>query len=340
MRYICGTLTRLRRLIGDRRGAVAMIFALSLVPLIGFTGVAIDYARLAHMQTTLQAAADAAAVSGAAANFGTSAQETAANNADGPHAMATNFLTNAWLPLNNGVTPTVTAPAATSTNGATVTVTATAQVAMSFLAIWRSQIPVSVTATATVSVPTSATGTFPFVLPSCLLTDTTLTGNGSTYWNAATGEPNIDPSTGKPYEITMDSAYHGTNDCTNGQWTSFLTDSNSTATIAGDMTSGCGCTLSVGDSVYIEPGTKAALYGDAASFDGQTVLVAVVGQNDLTKAAAKTDIPVVGFAAFVIDSTDQGGKTITGHFTSNYQGGGLSGTGGTYYGVDTVSLSQ
>jgi hypothetical protein len=68
--------------------------------------------------------------------------------------------------------------------------------------------------------------------------------------------------------------------------------------------------------------------------------VAVVNQADLT---AKGWVPIVGFAAFVIDGTAQGQKTITGHFASNYQGDhddGLSGTGGTYYGVDTVALTN
>ena len=330
MRHSSCTLTRLRGLIGDRRGGVALIFALSLIPLIGFTGVAIDYARLVHMKTTLQAAADAAAISGAAANFGTASQETAANSADGPNTIATSFFTNAWLPPESSITKTVNAPTATSTSGAIVTVTATAQVEMSFLAIWQSQMPVSVTATATASVPTSATGAFPFVLPKCLFTST-----NPTYWNSATGEPAIDSSTGNPYEITMDSLYHTTNNCTYGQWTSFLSDSNNVPTIVNYMNNGCGCTLSVGTNIYIEPGSKAKLYGDAAAFDGKTVLMAVVNQADLT---AKTDIPVVGFAAFVVDSTSQGGKTITGHFASNYQGGGQSGTGGTYFGTDTVSL--
>lgn len=310
-----------------------MTFALLLIPLICFVGVSIDYARLVHMKTTLQAAADAAAISGAAANFGTISQETAApTGADGPKTIATSFFTNAWLPPKSSVTKTVTAPSTTSSSGATVTVTATAQVAMSFLALLRSQMPISVTATATVSAPGSATSTFPFVLPECLFSST-----NPTYWNSATGEPAIDPATGKPYEITMDSLYHTTNNCTYGQWTSFLIEANDTQTIASDITNGCGCTLSVGDNIYIQPGTKAKLYGDAAAFDGQTVLVAVVEQANLT---AKIDSQIVGFAAFFIDATNQGRKTITGHLASNYQGGGLSGTGGTYYGVDTVALTN
>jgi Flp pilus assembly protein TadG len=333
MRYISGTIMRLRRLIRDRRGATALIFALTLIPLIGVAGVAIDYARLVHMKTTLQAAADAAAISGASANFGNTSQETAVpSGADGPSSIATNFFTNAWLPPNSSVTQTVTAPTSTSQSGATVTVTATAQVAMSLLAIWRPQIPVSVTATAVVSVPTSATGVFPFTLPACLFT--------APYWNSATGTPGIDPSTGKPYELTMDSLYHTTNNCTYGQWTSFLTNNNSTANTVDEMKNGCGCTLSVGTSIYIQPGTKAAVYGSAAAYVGQTILTAVVDQANLT---ATTTVPIVGFAPFVIDGTDQSGKTITGHFASNYQGDqgdGLSGTGGTYYGVDTVALTN
>lgn len=50
----------LRALPTDRRGAVAIIFALTLIPVLGFIGGAIDYARAYAAKTKLQTALDAA----------------------------------------------------------------------------------------------------------------------------------------------------------------------------------------------------------------------------------------------------------------------------------------
>lgn len=52
----------LKRFAGDRQGAVALLFALVLVPLLGFIGVAIDYGRGARIRADLQAAVDGAAL--------------------------------------------------------------------------------------------------------------------------------------------------------------------------------------------------------------------------------------------------------------------------------------
>ena len=52
-----------RRLRGDRRGNVLMIVGLSILPLVIATGMGIDYAKAARLQTKLNAVADAAALS-------------------------------------------------------------------------------------------------------------------------------------------------------------------------------------------------------------------------------------------------------------------------------------
>jgi Flp pilus assembly protein TadG len=49
----------LRRFERDERGVVGMIFGLSLIPMMGLTGVAIDYTRAAAVRNALQSAADA-----------------------------------------------------------------------------------------------------------------------------------------------------------------------------------------------------------------------------------------------------------------------------------------
>ncbi len=55
-------LSRFRR---DKRGNVAMIYALSIVPLFGFVGFSIDYARMTNSRERLQSSIDAAALAGA-----------------------------------------------------------------------------------------------------------------------------------------------------------------------------------------------------------------------------------------------------------------------------------
>lgn len=67
------------RLRQDRRGNVMMIMAFSLVPLMIATGVSIDYARAARLQTRLNAAADAAALAAVARTMITQSDSTARN---------------------------------------------------------------------------------------------------------------------------------------------------------------------------------------------------------------------------------------------------------------------
>jgi Flp pilus assembly protein TadG len=55
------------RLHGDRSGVVAILAALSMVSIVGFTGLAIDVGNVYYAQAKLQAAADAAALAGATA---------------------------------------------------------------------------------------------------------------------------------------------------------------------------------------------------------------------------------------------------------------------------------
>jgi Flp pilus assembly protein TadG len=49
----------LRRFLKDRRGSVAPMFALAVIPVLGLTGAAIDYSRASSMKVSLQAALDA-----------------------------------------------------------------------------------------------------------------------------------------------------------------------------------------------------------------------------------------------------------------------------------------
>jgi Flp pilus assembly protein TadG len=55
-------LTRLRRRLGDERGASAVIVALLMVPMLGFTAIAVDIGHVYAERARLQVAADAAAL--------------------------------------------------------------------------------------------------------------------------------------------------------------------------------------------------------------------------------------------------------------------------------------
>ena len=52
----------MRRFVREKRGNVAVIFALCCVPLITVVGCAVDYSRATQVRSKLQAAADAASV--------------------------------------------------------------------------------------------------------------------------------------------------------------------------------------------------------------------------------------------------------------------------------------
>ena len=56
------TVAALRRFAGDRKGNVAIIFALTLMPIALLTGMGIDYTSAASKKAMLDAAADAAAL--------------------------------------------------------------------------------------------------------------------------------------------------------------------------------------------------------------------------------------------------------------------------------------
>src|SRR6185295_4371458 len=72
----------LNRLLHDRRGGVAPMFALALIPIVGIVGATIDYSRSANIRTQLLAAADAASVGSVGKN--SAAVAAAANmGADG-----------------------------------------------------------------------------------------------------------------------------------------------------------------------------------------------------------------------------------------------------------------
>lgn len=164
------------------------------------------------------------------------------------------------------------------------------------------------------------------------------------FWNSATGTPVIYTGTpadpygisivGQPWEFRIGSAYHY-DACQSGQWTTFNLDVNSQSAVGNLITNGNPVSLGIGDSTWIQPGTKTASYNDLNSQyptpPGADVSVIVVNTADLTN---KGEVPIVAFAGFHISDVQGGsGKYIQGHFIPNFITPGSGGIGpffGTY----------
>lgn len=129
------------KLFKDRRGAIALQFAILVAPMTLAVGAAVDYSRSVHYRAELQGVADSAALAAATLWKGgtTSAAATTAAN---------NYITAgvSRLPPNGGVTPTV---ATSSSNiGYSADVTLTSSMNTTFLGTVMPSIPVTVYATA------------------------------------------------------------------------------------------------------------------------------------------------------------------------------------------------
>jgi len=331
----------LQRVLRRTDGNVTVLFALLALPMVGVIGLGVDLTRAINMKAALQANVDTAAISGAAAAFGTPTQ---AASTDSPTAVGQSFYKDAGIPPVSSVTAATQAVAVTGAAPGTVTVkaTATAQVQTVFLGYLASLIPVSATATAVASSPTGATGLFPFAIPQCTFDDN---------WNAATGQPNLG-SNGQPLPITLDGSNQSTTKntgCTFGQWSSLTVGGNSASEVDGFVNGGCTCTVAIGDQIDIQPGNRASLYHavqaevDAAvamGLEGVTVLMAVVqGPGLVTNAESQ----VIAFAPFLITGTTN--QSMSGHFVANFHaiGTSIAGSSGTpppNFGAVTVALTQ
>ena len=135
-----------KKLLQQKRGAVAVTFALLTVPIFLAVGGGIDYSRAVHFRSELQGGVDAAAIAGVSAYISAGSSSTGTT-------VANSFITNstALLPQNAGITYTVT-PSTLTSNGALqgylMTVAATGKMKTTFLGLLQPSITVSVTATA------------------------------------------------------------------------------------------------------------------------------------------------------------------------------------------------
>lgn len=129
----------------DRRGVVAVMFGLMLVPILLSVGAAIDVARTATCRRLLQDAVDNAALAGGAAYTG----PDQANNAAG--VARTNFASASFPTALVVGTPSVTTEQGTTNFGGTaynVTVTVSASLGTTFMSLAVPSLSLAATATA------------------------------------------------------------------------------------------------------------------------------------------------------------------------------------------------
>ncbi len=122
------------------------------------------------------------------------------------------------------------------------------------------------------SVP--AQSCFPFATPLSWVTE---------HWND-------DP----PTSFRIGSTYHAED---GGEWTSFLIDANNVPTIRDLIVNGNPDPLTVGDNIYIQPGTKSVLYSDLAVDIGKIGLLPIVADDFATHEYT----PLLGFVAFYLE---------------------------------------
>ncbi len=346
-----GTQLNLLRNRGKKKqdGVVAIVVVILLPALLGFAALAVDVSYGFMIKNELQNAADSTALAGAGCLYAradcsnlnatvpdwssasTKAQVFASNNSVENSAINTVSVEYGYWDASAATPSLRTLPyTPTSNDSPAVKVTVNrsgnyngGEVQTFFARIWGiNSRPISASAVALITSPgnAGAGSLFPVAITKCLFDN---------YWDAANKTPKVATSTnppgfdlpqtvGKPYVFKITSSYHA-GVCESGQWTSLDIDSNNVPTIRDIITNGNSGPIAVGDDIWIQPGSKTALYADvdACSYSGnkscEYVMVPVV--EDIDTHAHNT---VVGLACMRIISAAGGSdKSIVAHLTSD-----------------------
>ena len=313
----------------SRAGQTLITVALALVAILGFVGLAVDVGLMMLARNEVQNAADAAALSGASEfyKFTTPpagpvatpnwarAQDSAAKAVTRNKVMNTALVTGTYQTGYWNLTGTpsgmqsttknpllatdrpaikVTIVKAAGSNGGPISLFLAPLVGVSNMNIKASAVAVSSDPGAV-----SPGQLLPVAIAKCLYDN---------YWDVPTNSPKIDPGTGLPYEFKITSSYM-TGPCEGGQWTSFKEDVNNVPAVRDLIANGNPDPLSIGDSIWIEPGVKNTLYS-SIPVPADVFLPVVAGPID-----THAENLLVGFGAFHIDASVGGsGKYIQGHF--------------------------
>jgi Flp pilus assembly protein TadG len=319
--------------------------AASLIALMGFGALAIDVGMMFLAKNELQNAADAAALAGAQKLYYSgctdcpqsqwTATETAASNAIAYNksmnaTLSTGTVTTGWWNLTG--TPAgmqsktkiwATGDAAAvrvvirkspGTNGGPV--------ALLLAAMFGNQNSQNITSSAVAVVSFPATvmpnQTFPTAINNCMY---------DIFWDKTLNKPKIDPATGNPFIFRIGSSYHY-GACDSGQWTTLLVDNNSAAYEKNLVVTGNPTPVSIGDNIWIQPGTETSVYNVVPV---PSVALLPVVQDASSSTHAYT--PIVGFGPFhIIASVGGSGKYIEGYFDGDYQVPRATG-GGPFFGA-------
>jgi Flp pilus assembly protein TadG len=299
----------------DESGATAIFFALTLSILCGFVALAFDIGHMVMVRAELQRTADAAALAGAAGlvpytNPGYTTQtpnwtngvakahtliSNAGNKADSLQFTSTDGTLDYgyWL-LNPPSGYVQTLPKARPTTASylpepAIIVTVSRDVTLSFAPVVGVTNPKTVRATATAILPEAYTTSK--LVPIAVSWDTVYNNTG--------GNVVIDVS---EEGITVNS-----NKGDAGWYTMTEGENFPQSCINNPLTAGTDPAVT---SIYLQPGSEVTLMNQLIQAN-MTFVVTVV-QN----VVKKTMQPIIGFAAFHVDSLT--GPTMTGHFVEQY----------------------
>lgn len=322
-------LKKLRSFKRDESGVTIIIVALSLAVFLGFAGLVTSVGSIMIARNELQNAADAAALSGAGQlwynnisrtpNWSvaqTAASTNAPNNKSGGITLVNYEVQTGYWNLYRtpiGLQPSSITPGAYDVAAVQVTVQRAAGQnggpVNTFFGSFIGKSTVNVKATAT-----AVSGTPNSVKPGTLLpvAIARVAADQQSSYNDI------------HHLIRIGSSYHYPTSIA-GQWTSFTTDANDVSTFRDLLANGNPSPISIGTSIWIEPGTKTTLYSFVPV--GVDVVLPVVKGNITTHSA----MPVCGFIGFHITASEGGcGQYIEGYFLNSIEISGTPGGGPTY----------
>lgn len=333
-------------IMNNQKGTIAIITAILLTAFLGFVALSVDTGNLVASKNELQNAADAAALSGASYFYSTNPSGFTSTSPDpdwtaAEAAVTTNSPANKssgivltdyevesgyWNLAHNpfglqskGITPGPKDAPAVKVTVRRDKESNSGPVHNFFAGIMGiSTSNMSATATAVCASPGTVNpgALLPVAIPK---------------WIADKADEYNSPSN----IVTIGSAYHYVddpyNDALAGQWTSFAKDDNSASTLKKLIANGNPDPLSVGDPIYIQPGTMAVGYHKnyIGSYVNKNVVLPLV--DVVLRPNVKKYTPIHAFIGFHITELIKN-KGFKGYFVEDMNVGG-GGASGPYYGT-------
>lgn len=333
---------------GHQKGAVALWVVMTLPVLAGVAALAIDLSHAHVVRAEMQNDADAAALSGARVlvnpvtgqlEWGQASsrasQAIGLNRAEGRPLIDGQVQTGYWnlqapsaglqgLPMTPGLwdVPAVAVHLRKQdgqNDGPAKTF---------FAGLWGIVgVGLQVTAVAAPNSPglMQPGGLFPLAMADCMYRE---------YWDTSRfpGVPRLDPATGQPYVFRLGSGYHY-GPCASAEWTALLEDRNDVTYIRGLIEAGNPVTVGIGQDIWIEPGTKTALFQrvkDCSAAGDRTCEFVVVPTVSQVQTHARA--PVQGLACLNILNASPAEKYVLARMSNQCQTT-LAGGAGPAYGV-------